>query len=106
MDLVEKVKEQANHAVGLAKQRVSQGQAKYDEMQSKRQAQGLFRRLGEAYYAQERHGGSAEAVSAALAAVDQHVAAQADKTGESDNGAATSGPVPAPGADTSPTSDD
>ena len=106
MDLVEKVKEQANHAVDLAKQGVSQGQAKYDEVQSKRQSQSLFRRLGEAYYAQERHGGSGEAVAAALAAVDPHVAAQAEKKGETDGGAATSGPVPAPTADAAVTGDE
>jgi hypothetical protein len=33
--------------------------------------------LGEAYYAEQRQDGSAEAVTAALAALDEHVAAQA-----------------------------
>ena len=70
-----------------------------DEMQAKRQSQTLFRRLGEAYYAQERQGGSAEAVASALTALDQHVVAQADKKTQADAGAATSGPVPAPTAD-------
>ncbi len=105
MDLVDKVKEQAEHAVDLARQGVSQGQAKYDEMQSKRQSQALFRRLGEAYYAQLRHAGSSEAVAAALAAVDQYVAAQAEKKGGEDADGATSGPVPAPGADGAPGGD-
>jgi hypothetical protein len=101
--VVDKVKEQAEHAVGIAQQGLSQGQAKFDQLQAKRQSQTLFRRLGEAYYAQQREQGSAEAVAAALAALDEHVAAQAEKdaetTGtasvEADPGAATSGPVPA-----------
>jgi hypothetical protein len=105
--LVDKVKEQAGHAKGIAQQGLTQGQAKIDQMQAKRQSQALFRRLGEAYYAQQRQDGSAEAVAAALTALDEHVAAQAEKeaaaatTGsvESTVGAATSGPVPGDGAD-------
>ncbi len=79
MSLVEKVKQQAEHAVGLAQQGVTQGQAKFDQMQAKRQSQTLFRHLGEAYYAQQREDGSSEAVTAALVALDEHVAAQAAK---------------------------
>jgi uncharacterized protein (DUF2164 family) len=105
--LVDKVKEQAEHAGRVAQQGLSQGQAKIDQMQAKRQSQFLFRRLGEAYYAQQRQGGSAEAVTAALAALDEHVAAQAEKerataangSAEADAGAATSGPVPAAGVE-------
>jgi hypothetical protein len=82
MSLTDKVKEQAEHAVGIAKQGVSQGQAKFEELQAKRQSQALFRRLGEAYYAEQRQGASAEAVEAALAALDQHVAAQSEKDAE------------------------
>jgi hypothetical protein len=103
--LVDKVKEQAEHAGRVAQQGISQGQAKFDQLQAKRQSQALFRRLGEAYYAQQRQDGSAEAVAAALAALDEHVAAQAEKDGATsdtgsvndDEGAATSGPVPAGG---------
>jgi hypothetical protein len=87
----DKVKEQAEHAVDIAKQGVSQGQAKLDQLQAKRQSQTLFRRLGEAYYAQQRQDGSAEAVTAALAALDQHVAAQAERKDDDADG----GPVPA-----------
>ena len=79
MSLVEKVKQQAEHAVGLAQQGVTQGQVKLDQMQAKRQSQTLLRHLGEAYYAQQREGGSSEAVMAALVALDEHVAAQAAK---------------------------
>jgi hypothetical protein len=82
VSLVEKVKQQAEHAVGLAQQGVTQGQAKFDQMQAKRQSQTLFRRLGEAYYAQQREGGSSEAVTAALVALDEHVAAQSAKDAE------------------------
>jgi hypothetical protein len=105
--LVDKVKEQAEHAGRVAQQGLSQGQAKYDQLQAKRQSQALFRRLGEAYYAQQRQQGSAEAVTAALAALDAHVAAQAEKesatatngSAEADTGAATSGPVPPAGVE-------
>ena len=41
MGLVDKVKEQAEHAVGIGKQGLSQGQAKIDQMQAKRQSQAL-----------------------------------------------------------------
>ena len=75
MDLIDKVKQQAEQAVGLAQQGVSQGQAKLGEVQAKRQAQTLFRNLGAAFYAQQRQGGSEAAVTAALAAMDEHVAA-------------------------------
>jgi hypothetical protein len=116
VSLVDKVKQQAEHAVGLAQQGVTQGQAKLDQMQAKRQSQTLFRRLGEAYYAQQRQGGSAEAVTAALVALDEHVAAQGAKdtdtgTSEAVNGdagptgttgtaastGAAGGEIPAPG---------
>jgi hypothetical protein len=101
MSLVDKVKQQAEHAVGLAHQGVTQGQAKYDQMQAKRQSQTLFRRLGEAYYAQQRQGGSAEAVTAALVALDDHVAAQAAKDTETAPADAVNGdadPAGNPGA--------
>jgi hypothetical protein len=75
MGLIDKVKQQAGQAVGLAQQGVSQGQAKLDQVQAKRQAQTLLRNLGAAYYAQQREGGSEAAVTAALAAMDEHVAA-------------------------------
>jgi hypothetical protein len=75
MGLIDKVKQQAEQAVGLAQQGVSQGQAKLDQVQAKRQAQTLLRNLGAAYYAQQRQGGPEAAVTAALAAMDEHVAA-------------------------------
>jgi hypothetical protein len=101
VSLVEKVKQQAEHAVGLAQQGVTQGQAKFDQMQAKRQSQTLFRRLGEAYYAQQREGGSSEAVTAALVALDEYVAAQSAKDAETpaaDGVNADAGPADGAGA--------
>jgi hypothetical protein len=75
MALMDTVKQQAGQAWGKAQQGLGQGQAKFDELQAKRKAQALLRDLGAAYYAQQRQGGSDQAVRAALAAMDQHVAA-------------------------------
>jgi hypothetical protein len=75
MTLIDTVKQQAEQVWGKAQQGIGQGQAKIDELQAKRHAQGLLRNLGEAYYAQQRQGGSDEAVAAALAAMDRHMAA-------------------------------
>ncbi|HVA75449.1 MAG TPA: hypothetical protein VNF71_12900 [Acidimicrobiales bacterium] len=76
MGLMDKVKQQAEQALSKAQQGVAQGQAKLDEVQAKRQIDALFRDLGAAYYAVERQGGPADDVAKALAAVDEHVAAQ------------------------------
>lgn len=76
MGLMDKVKQQAEQALAKAQQGVNQGQAKLDELQSKRQADALLRDLGAAYYAQVRRNGPADAVTAALAAVDEHASAQ------------------------------
>ena len=74
MGLLDKVKAQAEQVAAKAQQGVSQGQAKIEEMQAKKQGDALLRDLGAAYFAQQRSGGSAEAVSQALAKVDAHVA--------------------------------
>lgn len=75
MGLMDKVKQQAGQALVKAQQGVSQGQAKLDQVQAKRQADLLLRDLGAAYYATQRTGGSQDAVDAALRLVDEHVAA-------------------------------
>jgi hypothetical protein len=95
MDLIDKVKQQAEHAVGLAQQGVSQGQAKLEEVQAKRQAQTLLRNLGAAYYAQQRQGGSEAAVTAALAAMDEHVAAHPPTDPGATQVSSTEGDAPA-----------
>src|SRR6059058_4751413 len=74
MGLMDKVKAQAEQAVAKGKQGMSQGQAKLDSMQAKKQGDTLLRDLGAAFFAQQRSGGSAEAVSDALAKVDAHIA--------------------------------
>ena len=70
---MDKVKQQAEQALAKAQQGVSQGQAKLDQVQVKRQADALLRNLGAAYYAQQRQGGSPDAVAAAMASLDEHV---------------------------------
>ena len=76
MGLMDKAKAQAEQALAKAQQGVAQGVAqgkeKVEEIQAKRQGDALLRNLGAAYFAQQRSGGSAEAVAAALAAVDAH----------------------------------
>ena len=74
MGLMDKVKAQAEQAVAIAQKGVAQGQAKVEEVQAKRHADALLRNLGAAYFAQQRTGGGADAVTSALAAVDAHVA--------------------------------
>jgi hypothetical protein len=75
MGLMDKVKHQAEQAVAKAQQGVTQGQAKLDQIQTKRQADALLRDLGAAYYAQRREAGPDAAVAAALDSVDRHIAA-------------------------------
>jgi hypothetical protein len=89
MALIDTVKQQAEQVWGKAQQGIGQGQAKIDQLQAKRQAQGLLRNLGEAYYAQQRQGGSAEAVTAALAALDRHMAAHQPSDSDGDGAPST-----------------
>jgi hypothetical protein len=74
MGLMDKVKSGAGQALNKAQQGVSQGKAKIDQAQAKHQWDGLLRQLGAAVYAQERQGGPSEAVTTALAALDEHMA--------------------------------
>jgi L-serine deaminase len=97
MGLMDKVKAQAEQAMAKAQQGVSQGQAKLDAMQAKKQADALLRDLGAAYYAAERQNASMDAVHTALARVDEHAATQ----GGIDT-AATAGTTPPPAPDTAP----
>ncbi len=103
MGLMDKVKQQAEHALQMAQQGVSQGQAKLDQVQAKRQADGLLRNLGAAYFAQQREGAPAAAVDAAIAAIDEHVAAHGPiETGPvsvDQGGAASGGPPSDPSED-------
>ncbi len=74
MGLMDKVKAQAEQAMAKAQQGVKEGQSKLDAMQAKKREDALLRDLGAAYYAQQRSGGSADAVDAALKVLDEHTA--------------------------------
>jgi len=74
MGLLDKVKAQAEQVAQKAQQGVSQGQAKLDAMQAKKQGDALLRDLGAAYYAQQRSGGPETAVTQALSRVEAHIA--------------------------------
>ena len=68
---LDRAKEQAQR--GLA-----QGREKVEEVQAQRAGQDLVRRLGAAYYAQQRGTGTPEEVQRALTAVEQHIAQHGD----------------------------
>lgn len=68
---LDRAKEQAQR--GLA-----QGKEKVEEVQAQRAGNDLLRRLGAAYYAEQRGTGSAQEVQQALAAVQEHVAQNGD----------------------------
>jgi hypothetical protein len=93
MGLMDRMKEQAGQALTKAQQGVTQGKAKLGEAQAKHQWDALLRNLGAAVWAEKREGGPADAVTAALAALDTHLAAHAhDAGGETtDDDGATSG---------------
>jgi len=74
MSLLDKMKTQAGQLAEKAQQGVAQGKDKLDDLQAKKKADALLRDLGAAYHAQQRSGGSADAVQAALSAVDAHIA--------------------------------
>ncbi|MEO6142963.1 MAG: hypothetical protein ABIP19_03210 [Dermatophilaceae bacterium] len=90
MGFLDKAREAAQQATTKAQQGLAQGQAKLDEVQTSRAADGLLRELGAVFYAEQRSGGSHEAVLAALGAVDAHVAAH----GTLDSGSGSSGSEP------------
>lgn len=78
MGFMDKVKEQAATATAVAKDAAQKGQAKLDEMQAKRAADGLLRDLGAVAYAEQtgRASASAEADAQRLvAALQAHEAA-------------------------------
>src|SRR3954451_3365863 len=77
MGFMDKAKEAALQAKASAEKMSQQGQAKVATMQESRSVGELYRTLGEAVYAEQRHGGDRAAVGAALDAVDQQFAAGA-----------------------------
>ena len=97
---LDKAKQAAQQALDEAKKGIDTGQAKLDEHQAKRETERLLSEVGAAVYAQQRQGGSPEAVTAALAAVDAHVAANGLVGFPSS--AVVPGPPPAPPASSDP----
>jgi hypothetical protein len=95
MSLTDSVKQQAGQAWGTVQQGFGQGHAKFDELRANRQAQPLLRNLGAAYYALKREGGSEEAVTAALAAMDEHMEAHRPHDTDGDAAASSSTGEPA-----------
>jgi len=59
MGLLDKVKAQATQATAVAKDAAQKGQAKLEEVQAKRAADGMLKDLGTAYYAQHSGRGTA-----------------------------------------------
>src|SRR5450759_2681176 len=97
MGFMDKAREAAQQATAKAQQGIAQGQAKIDDVQTSRAADGLLREVGAAFYAEQRSGGSHEAVVAARGAVDAHVAAhgplgQAGQTGQTGSGSPEAAP--------------
>jgi hypothetical protein len=90
MGLMDKAKEAALKAKAEAQQLAQQGQAKVAEIKETREEAELYKNLGQAYYAEQRKGGGHDAVEAALAALDAHVAAAA----AADSAASSAAPPP------------
>jgi hypothetical protein len=98
MGLLDKVKAQATAATVMAKDAAQKGQAKLDEVQSKKGADGMLRDLGAAVYATK----TGRATPSTDADIDRLVAAL--QTHESEHGALTLAPESAAAAPTATTS--
>ena len=94
MGLLDKVKAQATAATEMAKDAAAKGQAKLDEAQSKKAADGLLRDLGAAFYATKTD----RATPTTDADIDRLVAALQQH--ESDHGPITLAPESAAAAPT------
>lgn len=68
---LDKAREQAQRGL-------SQGKEKVGEVQAQRAGNDLLRKLGAAYYAEQRGNGSPAQVQQALAALEQHIAQNGD----------------------------
>jgi hypothetical protein len=68
---LDRAKEQAQRGL-------SQGREKLEDVQKQRAGQDLVRKLGAAYYAEQRGGGSPAETQRALAALEQHIAQHGD----------------------------
>ena len=97
MGLLDKVKAQATAATVMAKDAAQKGQAKLDEVQAKKGADGMLRDLGAAFYATKTD----RATPSTDADIDRLVAAL--QTHESEHGALTLAPESAAAAPTATT---
>ena len=81
MGLLDKARVAADKAMTTAQQAAQQGQAKLNEyQQNKASVNELYRALGEAFYEEQRRGGSRESVVWALQTLDTHFAQPAATT--------------------------
>ena len=94
MGLLDKVKAQATAATAAAKDAAQKGQAKLDEVQSKKGADGMLRDLGAAFYATK----TGRATPSTDSDIDRLVGAL--QTHESEHGALTLAPESAAAAPT------
>jgi hypothetical protein len=94
MGLLDRVKAQATAATEMAKDAAQKGQAKLDEVQSKKSADGILRDLGAAFYATR----TGRATPSTEADIERLVAAL--QTHESEHGAFTLAPESAAAAPT------
>jgi hypothetical protein len=94
MGLLDKVKAQASAATEMAKDAAQKGQAKLDEVQSKKSADGILRDLGAAFYATK----TGRATPSTDADIERLVAAL--QTHEAEHGASTLAPQSAAAAPT------
>ena len=61
-----------------AQQALAQGKEKVEDVQAQRAGSDLLKKLGAAYYAEQRGNGSAQEVQQALTALEQHIATHGD----------------------------
>jgi hypothetical protein len=74
MGFLDKAKEAANQAMAATQQAAAKGQDKVTAMQQGRTEAQLYAALGQAFYAEQRHGASTQGVVDGLAALDSHFA--------------------------------
>ncbi len=80
-----------DRAKEAAQRGLDAGKEKVEEVQAIRAGQDLMRRLGAAYYAEQRGSGSHESVTAALEALERHIREHGDAClrGTAPNGGST-----------------
>jgi hypothetical protein len=100
MGLMDKAKGAALQAKASAQNIAQQGQAKVSSVQQQRTEGELYRALGEAVYKERRRGGSEQATTEALNALDKHFAAAGKpQPGAASEPGAASAPAAPPPAD-------